>query len=49
MDNLDIEDDVHFCKALLGEESVGLLPGSCFGADNFVRVVICPPEAPTHT
>lgn len=40
----DIEDDVDFCKKMLAEESVGLLPGSCFGADNFFRVVICPPE-----
>lgn len=42
--NMDIEDDVTFCKTMLAEESVGLLPGSCFGADNFFRVVICPPE-----
>lgn len=42
--NMDIDDDVEFCKKMLAEESVGLLPGSCFGADNFFRVVICPPE-----
>lgn len=44
IENLDLEDDVEFCKSMLAEESVGLLPGSCFGADNFFRVVICPPE-----
>ena len=41
---LDIDDDVEFCKQIFAEESVHLLPGSCFGADNFFRVVICPPE-----
>jgi len=44
IEKLNIEDDVDFCKKMLAEESVGLLPGSCFGADNFFRVVICPPE-----
>ena len=29
---------------MLAEESVALLPGSCFGADNYFRVVVCPPE-----
>ena len=41
---LDIDDDVEFCKQIFAEESVHLLPGSCFGDDNFFRVVICPPE-----
>eukprot|EP00658_Telonema_sp_P-2_P041888 TRINITY_DN3000_c0_g2_i1.p1 TRINITY_DN3000_c0_g2~~TRINITY_DN3000_c0_g2_i1.p1 ORF type:complete len:437 (-),score=136.68 TRINITY_DN3000_c0_g2_i1:245-1555(-) len=44
VDQLDIEDDVEFCKKIFAEESVHLLPGSCFGADNFFRVVICPPK-----
>jgi tyrosine aminotransferase len=44
IDNVDLADDVDFCKTIFAEESVHLLPGSCFGADNFFRVVICPPE-----
>jgi tyrosine aminotransferase len=44
VEKMDVEDDVDFCKKMLAEESVGLLPGSCFGADNFFRVVVCPPE-----
>merc|ERR1711865_804702 len=48
IDNLDIDDDVEFCKQIFAEESVLLLPGSCFGADNFFRVVICPPEPMLH-
>eukprot|EP00656_Telonema_subtile_P030621 TRINITY_DN335_c0_g1_i1.p1 TRINITY_DN335_c0_g1~~TRINITY_DN335_c0_g1_i1.p1 ORF type:complete len:395 (+),score=131.68 TRINITY_DN335_c0_g1_i1:152-1336(+) len=44
VDEMDIDDDVEFCKAIFAEESVHLLPGSCFGADNFFRVVICPPK-----
>jgi len=44
VDELDIDDDVEFCKLIFAEESVHLLPGSCFGAHNFFRVVICPPK-----
>jgi len=44
IENMDVEDDVDFCKKMLAEESVALLPGSCFGADNYFRVVVCPPE-----
>ena len=61
VDELDVEDDVEFCKAMWAEQSVRctfllemqvthrlpqvhLLPGSCFGAENFFRVVICPPK-----
>ncbi|KAL6077116.1 Tyrosine aminotransferase [Balamuthia mandrillaris] len=38
----DIKDDVDFTQKLLTEENVFVLPGSIFGAPNFVRVVICP-------
>lgn len=38
-----ITDDVTFSRALLKEESVFVLPGQCFGAKNFVRIVFCPP------
>jgi tyrosine aminotransferase len=42
---LKIENDVEFCRLLFTEESVHLLPGSCFGSGgvDFFRVVICPP------
>ncbi len=38
--------DVQFCKLLLDEENVLVLPGSAFGATegNLVRVVFCAPE-----
>ncbi len=34
-------DDVQFMLRLLEEESVYVLPGSCFGAPGFFRVVFC--------
>ena len=37
------EDDVGFTGKLLEEENVFALPGSCFGAKNFFRVVYCAP------
>lgn len=39
----DIDTDVKFSQKLLDEEAVFVLPGSCFGAPSFFRVVICPP------
>ena len=40
-----ISKEVAFCQALLREENVFCLPGSCFGMPNVVRVVFCaPPE-----
>jgi tyrosine aminotransferase len=44
---INVENDVEFCRLLFSEQSVHLLPGSCFGSGgvNFFRVVICPPIA----
>lgn len=39
----DIMNDVELTGALLQEESVFVLPGSSFGADNFFRIVTSPP------
>ena len=36
-------DDAEFTHKLLEEESVFVLPGSCFGMENFFRIVLCPP------
>lgn len=40
----DIADDEEFAQKLVQEEHVFVLPGKAFGAKNFVRLVICPPE-----
>ena len=40
----DIKDDSDFCQKILNEQNVMLLPGTCFGAKNFFRVVFCAPE-----
>jgi tyrosine aminotransferase len=37
--------DVEFCSLLLQQENVVLLPGSCFGAPGYVRIVYCAPPA----
>ncbi len=37
-------DDDAFCRRLLDEELVFLLPGRCFGLKNFARAVICAPQ-----
>ncbi|GBG27804.1 Tyrosine aminotransferase [Hondaea fermentalgiana] len=37
-------DDVKFTQQLVDEELVFVLPGSCFGMANFVRIVYCAPE-----
>ena len=44
-----INNDVEFTEALLMQESVFVLPGKCFGVDNFVRVVLCVPAAKLET
>lgn len=41
---LGFDDDMHFTKKLLEEEAVFVLPGQCFQAPNFVRVVFCAPK-----
>lgn len=41
---LGFSDDMEFTKALLREESVFVLPGQCFNAPNFVRIVFCAPQ-----
>ena len=33
-----VSDEVSFAQALLDEEAVFVLPGSCFGIKNFVRI-----------
>lgn len=40
---LGFEDDLAFTKALRAEESVFVLPGQCFLAPNYVRIVFCAP------
>ena len=40
-----VTDDATFAQMLLEEEAVFVLPGSCFGAPNFFRVVYTAPEA----
>jgi len=40
----DIKDDEDFAQKLLTEELVFVLPGSCFQAPNFFRVVTCAPQ-----
>ncbi|EME26768.1 tyrosine aminotransferase isoform 2 [Galdieria sulphuraria] len=39
----DIKNDIDFCQKLLNEESVFVLPGQCFGASNYFRIVFCAP------
>jgi tyrosine aminotransferase len=38
-----IRSDVSFCEALLREENVFVLPGSCFGLEDMIRIVFCAP------
>lgn len=40
---LGFADDLEFTKALRAEESVFVLPGQCFLAENYVRLVFCAP------
>ena len=37
----DIKDDVDFCKKMLIEERVFLMPSECFFEKNMFRVVLC--------
>eukprot|EP00871_Galdieria_phlegrea_P002723 jgi/Galph1/3451/GphlegSOOS_G2104.1 len=39
----DIRNDVQFSEMLLHEESVFVLPGQCFEAPNYFRIVFCAP------
>ena len=41
---VDIKNDIDFCKMLLKEQSVVVLPGQCFRAPNCFRIVFCGPE-----
>jgi len=43
LETLDVADDVEFARVLQVEEGVGVLPGSCFGAPGFCRVVTAAP------
>ena len=36
-----LEDDVKFCEDLAADQSVVILPGKCFHAPGYVRVVLC--------
>jgi tyrosine aminotransferase len=36
-----VKDDVEFSTRLLNEEFVFVLPGQCFQAPNFFRIVFC--------
>eukprot|EP00461_Guttulinopsis_vulgaris_P003609 UN03610 len=40
----EITNDQTFCQLLLNEENVMLLPGSCFKAFDYIRIVYCAPE-----
>lgn len=40
----DIPDDVDFCRLLLAEENVFLLPGAAFAVANYARIVFCAPK-----
>ena len=37
--------DQSFARLLLEEEAVSVLPGTCFGAPGFLRVVTCAPTS----
>ena len=40
-----IDNTMDFCRELWREESVSVLPGECFGASGYIRLVFCvPPE-----
>jgi len=44
----DLADDRDFAAKLLEEEMVFVLPGQCFGATNFIRIVFCAPDDKLH-
>lgn len=39
-----IKDDADFAQLLLVEQNLVLLPGKCFGMDNYVRIITCPQD-----
>ena len=39
-----VRDDVDFSQQLLAQTNVFVLPGACFGAKDFVRIVFCAPR-----
>jgi len=44
VERLGMRDDMEFCTRLLEEQAVFVLPGECFEAPGFVRIVFSPPE-----
>lgn len=40
----EYQNDLHLVQELVTEQSVFCLPGSCFGIDNYVRIVLTVPE-----
>lgn len=44
VEKLGFADDLEFAKTLRTEESVFVLPGQCFQAPNYVRIVFCAPK-----
>jgi tyrosine aminotransferase len=45
VERFGVRDDVEFSQLLLALTNVFVLPGACFGARNFVRIVFCAPKA----
>eukprot|EP00737_Agarophyton_chilense_P002411 gb/GEZJ01002744.1/.p1 GENE.gb/GEZJ01002744.1/~~gb/GEZJ01002744.1/.p1 ORF type:complete len:885 (+),score=118.39 gb/GEZJ01002744.1/:821-3475(+) len=45
VDRLGLQDDMEFVEELLREESVFVLPGQCFQAERFIRIVFSAPRA----
>lgn len=46
VDELDgIANDVEFANKLLNEQMVFVLPGKCFGIENFIRIVFAAPKS----
>lgn len=41
---LGIADDVEFCKQLYVKQGLFLMPGSCFDAPGYLRLVIASPD-----
>ena len=45
LEALRMVDDVEFSRQLQAETGVGVLPGSCFGAPGFCRIVTAAPAS----